>query len=105
MTYHNHSVEGRRRQRLTSRRFTLRDLGPSPVVADDRRRVGGELVVGVAVDGDVLPVFDGTPYSQVNGLAHFNLWHNALSVTLWKRVRPGSVSLFKVETRLAQTLA
>ena len=81
LTYHNHSVEGGCRKRFTSGRFTLRDLGPGPVVADDRRRVGGELVVSVAVDGDVLAVLDGTPDSQVDSLAHFHLRHNALGET------------------------
>ena len=81
MTYHNHSVERRRRKRFTSGRFTLRDLGPGPVVADDRCRVGGELVVGVTVDGDVLAVLDGTSDSQVDSFAHFHLRHNALGET------------------------
>ncbi len=81
LTYHNHSVEWRGRQSFASCRLTFRDLGPGPVVADDRRRVRGELVVGVAVDGDVLTVLDGTPDRQVDGLTHLHLRHDTLGVT------------------------
>ena len=92
-TYNDHSVEGRRWQRFAPGGLALRDLGPGSVVANDGRGVRGQLVVGVAADGDVLAVLDGTPDRQVDRLPHLDLGHDASGEALRQRVRPSAIGL------------
>ena len=71
--------------------FELHDFLDLP--AGDGARIGGELVVAVAVDGDVVAVADGRPHSHVDHPAHHNVRNDAWGVTFGQRVGPLPVSL------------